>query len=61
MKDNIEDILKKCTKEYYEEHLPAVIDNFNRIKNCNVADRMFKKYLCGTEKTQRPEDFFKNE
>jgi hypothetical protein len=57
--DNIDEVLKKCTKEYYKEHLPAVIDNFNRIKDYNVADSMYKKYLGNTKTGESPEDFFK--
>jgi hypothetical protein len=57
--DDIETVLRKCTKEFYEEHLDAVIDNFNRIKDYNAGDRMYKKYLCGEASYIAPEDFFK--
>lgn len=55
---NITDVLEKCTKEYYEEHLYAVIDNYNRIKDYNVMDRMCEKYLVNGIKVTNPEDFF---
>jgi len=45
-KDNIEQILKKCTREEYENRLPAVIDNYNRImKYGTVFDRMYEDYI----------------
>ena len=30
--EHIENILAKCTPEEYERRLPAVLDNFNRVK-----------------------------
>lgn len=56
--DNIEKILKKCTKEYYEERLNAVLDNYNRIKNYNVMDNMYEKYIVDGIKVNNPKDFF---
>lgn len=44
-KDDIEQILKKCTKEEYEAKLPAVIDNYNRINNGNPWDKMYEEYF----------------
>ena len=44
--DNLESILSKCTKEYYEEHIEAVIDNFNRVqKYINIWDNFYLDYL----------------
>ena len=44
--DSIEKILAQCTPEEYERRLPAVIENFERVKNYeNVFDYMYKKYF----------------
>lgn len=43
---NIENILKKCTKEYYEEHLEAVKDNYYRVHQYqNIYDWMYEHYF----------------
>jgi hypothetical protein len=58
--DDIGDVLKKCTPALYEERLPAILDNFNRVKNYNVYDYMYKKYLMGNDPgKQSPEFYFK--
>jgi hypothetical protein len=47
MNDDIETRLKQYTKEFYEERIPAVIDNFNRVNSGKTAnDIIYKKYLC---------------
>ena len=44
--EDIEQILEKCTKQGYENRLPAVIDNYNRIMTYrNVFDKMYEDYL----------------
>ena len=45
--DNIENILKKCTKEEYESRIPAIIDNYNRVLEYTkiVWDRLYENYL----------------
>ena len=46
--DNIENILKQCTKEEYERRLPAVIDNYNRVINKYLEsnwDSIYERYL----------------
>ena len=46
--EHIEDILAKCTPEEYERRLPAVIDNFNRVKyymDFTPCDRIYLEYL----------------
>lgn len=44
--DDIEKILKQCTKEEYERRLPAVLDNYERVKKyANMWDYMFETYL----------------
>ena len=43
---NIERILAQCTPEEYESRLPAVLDNFERVKEYeNIIDYMYKKYF----------------
>lgn len=43
---DIEKILKKCTKEYYEEHLEAIKDNYNRIHQYqNIYDWLYEHYF----------------
>ena len=45
-KDDIEKVLKQCTKEEYERRLPAIIDNINRAKEYfSELDFMVEKYL----------------
>lgn len=45
-KDNIDDIIKMCTKEYYEERIPAILDNYNRVKEYNNPfDYIYEKYI----------------
>lgn len=44
--DNIENILKQCTKEEYEARIPAIIDNYERVKKYeNVWDSLYEDYL----------------
>lgn len=44
--DNIELILKKCTKEFYLSRLPAIIDNYNRVTSYNNTwDWLYKTYF----------------
>ena len=44
--DNVENILKKCTKEEYEARIPAIIDNYNIAKNyVNFWDKLYEDYL----------------
>lgn len=44
--DNIENILKQCTKEEYEARIPAMIDNYNRVQQYfNVWDKLYEDYL----------------
>jgi len=44
--DDIEQILKKCTKGYYDERIPAIIDNFNRVNiNKTADDIMYENYI----------------
>jgi hypothetical protein len=46
MDDDIESILKQCTKEFYEERISAIIDNFDRVNNGKTAyDIIYEKYL----------------
>lgn len=44
--NKIEDILKNCTEEDYNNRINAIIDNFNRVqKYKNVFDSMYLEYL----------------
>lgn len=44
--DNIVDVLRQCTQNEYLRRLPAVIENFNKVKVYdNVMDFMFVNYL----------------
>jgi len=44
--DRIEDIIKQCSEKDYEQRLPAVLDNFQRVQAYkNSYDRLWEKYL----------------
>jgi hypothetical protein len=59
--DDIEKVLKQCTKEFYEERIQAVIDNYNRVPNNKTAyDIMYEKYLINDAGKLSPEDLMKN-
>ncbi len=46
MDDDIEKILKQCTKEEYERRLPAVLENYELSKKySNVWDMMYEDYF----------------
>jgi hypothetical protein len=46
LNDDIETVLKQCTKEFYEERIPAILDNFKRVnKNKTGLDIIYEKYL----------------
>lgn len=43
---DIENVLRKCTSEYYHEHLDAVMDNFERVYQYqNVYDWLYEHYF----------------
>lgn len=43
---DLEKVLYKCTPEYYQEHIQAVFDNYQRVHNYqNVYDWLFEKYF----------------
>ena len=45
-KDDIEKVLKNCNEEDYANRLPAIKDNYERVKDYfNSNDFMYKKYL----------------
>ncbi len=49
--DHIEDILKQCTEKEYERRLPAILDNYNRLKNDYnwfTWDYFYEKYFQGS-------------
>lgn len=44
--ENIEHIIRQCTKEEYERRLPAVLDNYQRVqKYRNMQDYLYEHYL----------------
>lgn len=44
--DDIEKVLDVCTPEYYEEHLEAILDNYNRVYEYqNVFDWLYEHYF----------------
>lgn len=44
--ENIEHIIKQCTKEEYERRLPAVLDNYQRVQEYNnMQDYLYEHYL----------------
>lgn len=43
---DMEKVLKMCTKEEYEQRLPAVLDNYERVKKMHVPmDYLYENYL----------------
>ena len=60
MTDDIEKILKFCTKEYYKERIPAILDNYNRINiNKSADDIMYEKYIQNDIGKVSPEELLK--
>ena len=44
--EHIEKVLKKCTREYYNEHIDAIIDNYHRVfQYRNVFDWLYEQYF----------------
>jgi hypothetical protein len=61
MNDDIEGVLKQCTKELYEERIPAIIDNYNRVnKGKTGLDIMYEKYLYNDVGKFSPEELMKS-
>ena len=45
-KDDINEVLKQCSKEDYENRLPAIKDNYNRVLEYgSPLDYMYEKYV----------------
>ena len=45
-KDDINEVLKQCSKEDYENRLPAIKDNYNRVLEYgSLLDYMYEKYV----------------
>jgi hypothetical protein len=60
MHNDIEEVLKQCTKEFYEERTPAIIDNFNRVNIGKTGyDIIYEKYLCADVGKITPEELMK--
>ena len=61
IEDDIESILKKCTKEYYEERIPAIIENYNKVASGKSADDiMYEKYIKNDAGKLSPEELIKS-
>jgi hypothetical protein len=61
MNDDIETVLKQCTKEFYEERILAIIDNFNRVnKGKTGLDIIYEKYLNNDVGKLSPEELMNN-
>lgn len=46
LENNVETVLKQCTKEEYEGRLSAVLDNYHRVqKYRNMQDYLYEQYL----------------
>jgi hypothetical protein len=59
--DDIEKVIKKCTKEFYEERIPAIIDNYNAVNiGMSSEDIMYKQYIQNDSGQLTPEELFKN-
>jgi len=44
--ENIEDVLKECTRENYEARLPSVFRNYERVREyVNMQDYLYEHYL----------------
>ena len=49
--DNIDKVLAQCTEKEYEQRLPAILDNYERVKQYkNPADTWYEKYLMNRSK-----------
>jgi len=46
MTDDIETVLKQCTKELYDEKIPAIIENYKKVTNGKSADDIiYENYI----------------
>jgi len=47
MEDDIENVLRQCTVQEYEARLPAILDNYLRVKKdyLNTYDYLYKRYF----------------
>jgi hypothetical protein len=60
MTDDIETVLKKCTKEFYNERIPAIIENFKKIINGKSSDDIiYENYLSKDVGKISPEELIK--
>ena len=49
-KSDIKKVLKECTKEEYERRLPAILDNYERVKKFTKPfDYLYENYLAGSK------------
>jgi len=46
MTDDIETVLEKCTKEFYNERIPAIIENYRKVTNGKSSDDIiYENYI----------------
>ena len=46
MTDDIENVLKQCTKELYDEKIPAIIENYKKVTSGKSADDIiYENYI----------------
>jgi hypothetical protein len=58
--DDIETVLKKCTKEFYNERIPAIIENFKKVTNGKSSDDIiYENYLSKDVGKISPEELIK--
>lgn len=44
--DHLDVFLEQCTEKYYEEHLPAILDNYERVSRYkNIYDWLYESYF----------------
>jgi hypothetical protein len=59
--DDIENVLKQCSREFYEERIPAIINNFNKVnKGKTGLDIIYEKYLYNDVGKLSPEELMNN-
>jgi len=57
---DIDGLLKKCTKELYEERIPAIVENYKIINiNKTANDIIYEKYINNDIGKVNPEELFK--
>jgi hypothetical protein len=61
MNDDIGNVVKQCTKEFYEKRIPAIIDNFYRVNSGKSAnDIIYEYYLYNDVGKLSPRELMEN-